>query len=203
MATIHNAHATMFGFARHGELYERFAGPLVGRLYRRVAADILAAGLPPGARVLDVGTGPGLLPLQVAAACPQLIVDAVDLSPQMIARAQRSAAAKGQTEAVTFTVADVADLPFPDATFDLVVSTVSQHQWADPGAGLRGLNRVLRPDARAWIYDVRWALDRADAAAQTISPPCVTIRQSPLEGTSRLNPIGRLVLRTGNPTNTG
>lgn len=203
MPTIHDSHATMFGLARHGELYERFAAPLVGRLYRRVATDILAAGLPPGARILDVGTGPGLLPLRVAAACPQLMVDAVDLSPQMIGRAQRSAAAKGQAAAVTFTVADVADLPFPDATFDLVVSTISQHHWTDPGAGLRELNRVLRPDAPAWIYDFRWALGRAHAAAQTMSPPPVIIRQSPLEGTSRLNPIGRLVLPTANPTPPG
>lgn len=203
MPTIHDAHATIFGLARHGELCERLAETFVGRLYRRVATDILAAGLPPGARILDVGTGPGLLPLRVVAACPQLMVDAVDRSPQMIDRAQRSAAAKGRAEGVIFTVADVADLPFPDATFGLVVSTLSQHHWTDPAAGLREVNRVLRPDARAWIYDFRWALGRAHAAAQTISPPPVIIRQSPLEGTSRLNPIGRLVLRSANPTPPG
>jgi ubiquinone/menaquinone biosynthesis C-methylase UbiE len=110
MPTIHDAHATMFGLARHGELYERWAGRLAGRLYARVTADLLAAALPPGARILDAGTGPGLLPLRIAAACPQLTVDAVDLSPQMIDRAQQSAAT-AQTEAVTFTVADVAALP--------------------------------------------------------------------------------------------
>jgi len=92
MPAIHDAHATMFGLARHGELYERWAGRLAGRLYARVTADLLAAALPPGARILDVGTGPGLLPLRIAAACPQLTVDAVDLSPQMIDRAQQSAA---------------------------------------------------------------------------------------------------------------
>src|SRR5664280_318201 len=106
MPAIHDAHATMFGLARHGEMYERWAGRLAGRLYARVTADLLAAALPPGARILDAGTGPGLLPLRIAAACPQLTVDAVDLSPQMIDRAQRSAAA-AQTEAVTFTVAAV------------------------------------------------------------------------------------------------
>jgi SAM-dependent methyltransferase len=122
MPAIHDAHATMFGLARHGELYERWAGRLAGRLYARVTADLLAAALPTGARILDAGTGPGLLPLRIAAACPQLTVDAVDLSPQMIDRARQSAASAGQDEAVTFTVADVAALPFPDATFDLVVS---------------------------------------------------------------------------------
>ena len=199
MPTIHNAHATMFGLARHGELYERWAGRLAGRLYARVTADVLAAALPPGARILDAGTGPGLLPLRIAAACPQLTVDAVDLSPQMIDRAQQSAAT-AQTEAVTFSVADVAALPFPDATFDLVISTISQHHWTDPGAGLRELNRVLRPDAQAWIYDFRVALRRAQTAARTVSPPPLISRQSPLEGTSQFNPMGRLVLRTAHPT---
>ena len=199
MPTIHDAHATMFGLARHGELYERWAGRLAGRLYARVTADLLAAALPPGARILDAGTGPGLLPLRIAAVCPQLTVDAVDLSPQMIDRAQQSATA-AQAEAVTFTVADVAALPFPDATFDLVVSTISQHHWTDPGAGLRELNRVLRPDAQAWIYDLRLALRRPQTAARTVSPPPLISRQSPLEGTSQFNPIGRLVLRTAHPT---
>ena len=79
----------------------------------------------------------------------------------MIDRARQSAIAGGQAKAVTFTVADTAAVPFPDATFDLVVSTISQHHWSDPGAGLRELNRVLRPEAQAWIYDFRLALRRA------------------------------------------
>ena len=203
MPTIHTAHSTMFGLARHGELYERWAGRLAGRLHARVTADLLAAALPPGARVLDVGTGPGLLPLRIATACPQLTVDAVDLSPQMIDRARHRAAETEQAGAVTFTVADVAALPFPDATFDLVVSTISQHHWTDPGAAIRELNRVLRPDAPAWIYDFRLALHRAQTAARTVSPPPLVSRQSPLEGTSPFNPIGRLVLRTPHPSPPG
>lgn len=201
MPTIHHhAHATMFGLARHGELYQRFAGRLAGRLYGRVTADVLAAALPPGARVLDVGTGPGLLPLRIAAACHELRIDAVDLSPQMIDQARHSAAADWASDAVSFTVADVGALPFPDATFDLVVSTISQHHWSDPGAGMRELSRVLRPDAQAWIYDFRPTLGRAQTAAGTASPPLLISRQSPLEGTSQLNPIGRLVLQNAHRT---
>ena len=110
MPTIHDAHAAMFGLARHGELYERWAGRLAGRLYARVTADLLNAALPPGARILDAGTGPGLLPLRIAAACPRWTIDAIDLSPQMIDRARQSAIAGGQAKAVT--VADAAALPF-------------------------------------------------------------------------------------------
>jgi len=76
------------------------------------------------------------------------------------------------------------------------VSTISQHHWSDPGAGLRELNRVLRPEAQAWIYDFRLALRRAQTAARTAWLPSLMSRQSPLEGTSQFNPIGRLVLHT-------
>jgi ubiquinone/menaquinone biosynthesis C-methylase UbiE len=91
-----------------------------------VTADVVAA-LPPNARILDVGTGPGLLPLRLAAARPDLVIDAVDLAPEMIERARLSAATADLAGQLTFTVADVAALPFADATFDLVVSTISQH----------------------------------------------------------------------------
>lgn len=164
MHTIHSGPA-MFGLAHHGERYERIVTRVAARLYRRVTADVVAAALPPGARILDVGTGPGLLPLGVGTTCPQLRIDAIDVSPQMIDRARQGATSTGRADGVTFTVADVARLPFADATFDLVVSTLSQHHWTDPGAGFQELNRVLRPNAQAWIYDVRWALRRAQAAA--------------------------------------
>jgi ubiquinone/menaquinone biosynthesis C-methylase UbiE len=49
----------------------------------------------------------------------------------------------------------VAALTFPDRSFDLVVSTLSMHHWADPAAGLAEIGRVLRPDARALIWDFR------------------------------------------------
>jgi ubiquinone/menaquinone biosynthesis C-methylase UbiE len=49
----------------------------------------------------------------------------------------------------------VANLAFPDRSFDLVVSTLSMHHWADPAAGLAEIGRVLRPGARALIWDFR------------------------------------------------
>ena len=49
----------------------------------------------------------------------------------------------------------MAALAFPDASFDLVISTMSMHHWADPTAGLTEIGRVLRPDGRALIWDLR------------------------------------------------
>jgi ubiquinone/menaquinone biosynthesis C-methylase UbiE len=197
MPAIHDARATMFGLAHNADRYERFAGHLARRLYRRVAGDV--AGLPPDARILDVGTGPGLLPLRIAAIRPDLRIDAVDLAPEMIDRARHNATRAGQGTEITFSVADVAALPFPDASFDLIVSTISQHHWPDPGAGLSELRRVLRPGAQAWIYDFRWAMRRAERAARAATPPIGFTKQAPLTGTSRFNPIGRLIVDAGLP----
>lgn len=187
MATTNGAHATMFGLARHPEQYERFALRVAAPMYARVVRDVVALGLPSGARVLDVGTGPGVVPRLLGEACPDLELDAVDLSPEMIARAQEGSGAAR----VTFAVADVCALPFPDASFDLVISTISQHHWDDPAAGLREVRRVVRPGGRAWIYDVRPAVRRAQKAADGLRATSRVRRERP---PSLLNPIARLVV---------
>jgi ubiquinone/menaquinone biosynthesis C-methylase UbiE len=207
--------ATMYGMARHAGWYDRHAGILAGPLYRRVVRDVVAAGLPSGAVVLDVGTGPGRVPKMIAAARPDLSVHGIDLSAEMIARATAIAATSDSAasdsdsaasaasdsaagplagaQPVRFQVADVAALPFADGSVDLVVSSISQHHWEDPAAGLRDVLRVLRPGAQAWIYDLRPALRHPERMTGAL---VAEVRlESPLTGTSRFNPIGRLVLR--------
>jgi ubiquinone/menaquinone biosynthesis C-methylase UbiE len=143
-------------------VYDRHVGRPFGRLHAKVIADAAGAGLPDGARVLDVGTGPGRIPLALAAARPAWTIDAVDLDPAMIEYARR----KDSDGRVTFTTGDVADLPYPDASFDLIVTSMSQHHWTDVEGAFRSLRRVLRPAGRLWVYDARFALRRATRAAQ-------------------------------------
>ena len=197
-ALHHHTHtrANMYGLARHPGHYQRWAGLLARPLYRRVIADVAAAGLPAGALVLDVGTGPGTVPLMIAAECPQVAVTGVDLSPEMIARATSAADREPfDVDRVSFGVADVVALPFDDRSVDLVVSSLSMHHWTDPATGLREVVRVLRPGAQAWIYDVRPMVKRA--TRMTPSVDAVIRLESPLTGTAWLNPIGRLVLEKG------
>jgi ubiquinone/menaquinone biosynthesis C-methylase UbiE len=84
-------------------------------------------------------------------------VTGLDLDPAMIARAQGNAnrSGNGGQRRPSFLVGDVAALAFPDQSFDLVVSTLSMHHWADPTAGLAEIGRVVRPGARALIWDFR------------------------------------------------
>jgi ubiquinone/menaquinone biosynthesis C-methylase UbiE len=126
-------------------LYDRLAGWLLGASYSGVADDVAAAARP-GARVLDVGCGPGHLVERLADR--GLTVSGIDLDPAMIERAGRRLGDRAELVA-----ADVASLPFPDASFDLVVSTLSMHHWADHRGGLDEIGRVLKPEGRALIFD--------------------------------------------------
>src|SRR4051812_1104824 len=143
--------------------YDRHARWLSRRIYDKVVADALEAGLPDGTRALDIGTGPGRVPRALAAALPTWQIEAMDVEPNMIEYAR----SQDPDGLVTFTVGDVAALPYPDASFDLIVSSLSQHHWSDVPAGIRDLRRVLRPGGRLWIYDVRFALRRATQTAKT------------------------------------
>ena len=185
--------ANMYGLARHPGHYDRVAGILARPLYRRVVADVTAAAPAAGSVVLDVGTGPGRLARLIAGGCPTVTVEGVDLSQEMITSATFTTRLEG-IENVRFQVADVTSLPFADGSVNLVVSTISLHHWDDPVAGLSEIARVLAPAGRAWIYDFRVALR---GPARTASVPGIDLTlESPLIGTGRLNPIGRLVLST-------
>jgi ubiquinone/menaquinone biosynthesis C-methylase UbiE len=127
-------------------LYDRVAGALLGGFYEGIARDV-AATVPAGARVLDVGCGPGHVAEHLVG--HGLTVSGVDLDARMIERARRRLGPGTELE-----VADVAALPFDDASFDAVVSTLSMHHWADTGVGLAEVARVLQPDGIALIYDL-------------------------------------------------
>ena len=128
-------------------------GLFFGSFYDRVAADVTRS-LPPGATVLDVGCGPGHLARRLAAR--GLDVTGLDLDPAMIERARaRGAEESHLAGSPAFVVGDAAALPFDDASFDGVVSTLSMHHWDHVPGGIREISRVLRSDGRALVWDLR------------------------------------------------
>jgi SAM-dependent methyltransferase len=140
---------------RDAVVYDALSRLLLGSLVGGIAADV-AAVAPDGARVLEVGCGPGRLSIRLARQ-HGLEVTGLDLDPAMIKRARANAdrPGDGDERRPSFLVGDVASLAFPDGSFDLVVSTLSMHHWADPTAGLAEIGRVLRPGARALVWDFR------------------------------------------------
>jgi ubiquinone/menaquinone biosynthesis C-methylase UbiE len=134
--------------------YDSLSRLLLGSFYRSVAADIAAAA-PLGGQILDVGCGPGHLANRLARD-HGLEVTGLDLDPTMIERARANAEqAVAADRRPIFVVGGVAALPFPDRSFDQVVSTLSMHHWADATAGLAEMDRVLRPGGRALVWDLR------------------------------------------------
>lgn len=162
-----NEDGSMTGRSGDPDHYDRFAGRLERPLRARVAADVAALRLPAGAHVLDVGTGPGRLPVEIARRCPEVWVTGLDVSPRMV-EAAHAAIEPGQQ--VIAEVGDVAALPYRDGSVDLVVSTLSQHHWPDVAAATGELARVLAPGGRIWIYDLRPALRGARGAAGVAFP---------------------------------
>jgi SAM-dependent methyltransferase len=133
--------------------YDTLSRLLLSPLLKRIAADV-ASVAPADAQVLEVGCGPGHLSIRLARH-HRLEVTGLDLDPAMIARANTHRPETGDQRRPEFLVGDVAALAFPDRSFDLVVSTLSMHHWADPAAALAEIGRVLRPGARALIWDLR------------------------------------------------
>jgi SAM-dependent methyltransferase len=135
--------------------YEVAADALLGGLYRRMADDLAAAvGAIEAPAVLEIGPGPGALAVELARRHASLRLTGLDIDPAMVERAKARARRAGLEDRLAVVVGDVAALPFPDSSFDLVTSSFSVHHWPDGPAGFAEIRRVLRPGSPAIVYDL-------------------------------------------------
>ena len=129
-----------------GFVQRRFFAPM-----QRSALEVALAGSPPPRRMLDVGCGTGALLRLAAKRLPEAELTGVDASEGMLRVAGKKAPAR--SPAIRFVLAPAEALPFSDATFDLVVSTVSFHHWSDQPKGIAEAARVLVPGGRLVLTD--------------------------------------------------
>jgi SAM-dependent methyltransferase len=100
--------------------------------------------IPPGATVLDVATGTGNLALP--AARTGAIVTGIDIAPNLLVQARERATAEGLT--IQFDEGDAEALPYPDASFDIVVSMFGAMFAPRPELVAAEFARVLKPGGR-------------------------------------------------------
>jgi len=107
-------------------------------------------------RALDIGSGPGQIVLKLARRLTRWKFIGVDRSETMIAQARQSLAATGEVAGrVEFQSADGNRLPFPDATFDLVLCNSVLHHFEEPRNLLAEMARVAKPGAAILLRDLR------------------------------------------------
>lgn len=127
--------------------------PCIRDIHQEVAKEVCAK-ISSG-KVLDLGTGPGYLPFEIAKRAPGLEIVGIDLSSGMVDIAKKKANELGLSNRVTFKTANATSLPFGAASFDFVVSTLSMHHWHDPKACFKEIHRVLKNNGEANIFDLR------------------------------------------------
>ena len=112
-------------------------------------ALLLRADYRPGERVIDIGCGGGASARAIAAqVTPGGVVVGVDVSPDLVAEAERRAELAGAAN-VRFVTADAATVTLPDAPFDRLHSRFGSMFFAEPAPAFRNLARLLKSGGRA------------------------------------------------------
>lgn len=130
---------------------EGYESYMVPTLFGPWATKLIEAADPqPGERVLDLGCGTGIVARQVAWRLGTGgAVTGIDLSPDMLAVAQASAAREGA--AIEWCQGSAETLPFPEQTFDLVLCQFALMFFADKAAALAEMRRVVTRNGRVLV----------------------------------------------------
>jgi SAM-dependent methyltransferase len=157
--------------------YAKIGNPLV------IMGECLseAVDVRPGQKVLDVATGSGNT--AISAARRFSMATGIDYIPDLIEQARERARAEGLD--VAFEVGDAENLPYPDASFDVVLSTVGVMFTPDQERAARELLRVCKPGGK--IELANWVPDGyVGNMLRTVGkhvPPPAGVKPPPLWGT--------------------
>lgn len=113
----------------------------------------LAEGIRDAAAV-DLGTGPADIPIRLSILRPQWKITAVDGAPAMLELAKVRLHTAGVAERVNLVLADAKSLPFPDDSFQVIVSNSLLHHVSDPMALWREIGRIAAPGALLCLRDL-------------------------------------------------
>ncbi|MBW2427355.1 MAG: class I SAM-dependent methyltransferase, partial [Deltaproteobacteria bacterium] len=131
--------------------YEKATRLAIDAYYSPVAGEIVSNFR--RGTLLDLGTGPGYLPIEIVKRACGVHIVGVDLSRKLIQMATANALEAGVSDHVKFEVGNAGRLRFNDQAFDMVTSTGMLHSLKNPINVLLEINRVLKKGGESWIYD--------------------------------------------------
>lgn len=136
----------MFDWGKVSEEYAKYRDIYPPEFYEKILENGLCTA---GQKVLDIGTGTGVLPRALYKHGAQFT--GIDISENQISKAK--ALSKGMP--ITYLVADAERLPFPDASFDTVLMCQC-FQYFDRAILFPELSRVLKPNGKAAVLFMLW-----------------------------------------------
>jgi demethylmenaquinone methyltransferase/2-methoxy-6-polyprenyl-1,4-benzoquinol methylase len=147
-ATKHEALELFRGLPRRYDLLSAVLS--FGQDPRWRSALVGALAPPPGARVLDVATGTGMVAAELLARAASCTVVGLDQSAEMLSAARARFAGEESEigQRVELVEGEAEALPFADASFDALTFTYLLRYVDDPPATIRELARVVRPGGR-------------------------------------------------------
>ncbi|ADE14280.1 Phosphatidylethanolamine N-methyltransferase [Nitrosococcus halophilus Nc 4] len=139
--------AVQKAYKRYAALYDAWFGPVMQRGRKE---SIEKLNCQPGDKILEVGVGTGLsLPLYP----PFVQVTGIDISPEMLGRADTRKKRLGLENVVELRVMDAEYMEFPDNSFDKVTATYVASVVPHPERLVNELKRVCKPDGELFILN--------------------------------------------------
>ena len=126
-----------------------------------VVNDFLTIGGGSCGSVVDLGTGPGDIPILLAQRSEIPSIVGIDAAEHMLRLARPKVDTLGLSSRISFQLADVKQLPFADGAFDGVFSNTILHHIPEPLFFLREAGRVLAPNGKLLIRDLYRPADEA------------------------------------------
>jgi demethylmenaquinone methyltransferase/2-methoxy-6-polyprenyl-1,4-benzoquinol methylase len=133
------------------DVFNALASMGIDRSWRREL--VRAAALTPASRVLDLASGTGDVAFALANLGHPAEVVATDFVPEMLAVAEKKAAENPPDVPVTFSVADAQEIPFADASFDVVTVAFGVRNFPERERNFAEVLRVLKPGGRYVILE--------------------------------------------------
>ncbi|MBN2349398.1 MAG: class I SAM-dependent methyltransferase [Bacteroidales bacterium] len=139
------------------EQYSEIMKKQLGKEYIRFAKNVIEKVSPnPHSKVLEIGPGPGWAGIQLLLKRPDLELNGLEASADMIRVAQNNAKKEGLADGIKYTKAVGEEMKgVPDNSYDLVISRDSLHHWINPEKVFLQIKRVLKENGKVYIHDHR------------------------------------------------